>query len=141
MKQEDKDLLLKDLCGRLPYGVKVKYAIPTLLVSVKNPTLLVSVRNDSDGIKVITEDTYIKYIYNIEDIKPYLRPMESMTDEEEKEYINIDNRSYTCPMIYAHIPALERIDWLNAHHFDYRGLIEKGLALEAPEGMYNHYKE
>ena len=131
MNKEDKELLLQDLCARLPYGVKVKFAIPTLLVSV---------RNDRDGIKVITESTYSEHIYNIEDIKPYLRPMSSMTEEEEKEYMNIDNRSYSCPMAYAHIPALDRIDWLNAHHFDYRGLIEKGLAIAVTEEN-NPYKE
>ena len=60
----------------------------------------------------------------------------AMTEEEDKEYTNIDNRSYSCPKDYAHIPAQERIDWLNAHHFDFRGLIEKGLALEAPKDMY-----
>ena len=54
------------------------------------------------------------------ELKPYLRSMDDMTDEEEKEYINIDNRSYSCPMDYAHIPASERIDWLNANHFNYR---------------------
>ena len=76
------------------------------------------------------------YYNKIVDVKPYLRPMSSMTDEEEKEYRNIDNRSYSCPIDYAHIPASERIDWLNKNHFDYRGLIPKGLALEAQEGMY-----
>ena len=120
MTYEDKELLLKDLCGRLPYAVKVKYAIPILLVSV---------RNDRDGIKVITEGTYGEHIYNIEDIKPYLRPLSSMTEEEKIDYqafFNYDGVEY----------PEEYIDWLNAHHFDYRDLIEKGLALEAPEGMY-----
>lgn len=122
---EEKQLLLKDLCARLPYGVKVKYAIPTLLVCV---------RNDRDGIKVITEGTYSEHIYNIEDIKPYLRPMSSMTEEERKEYCQLaDSRVFN---IFVN-PRHELIDWLNKHHFDYRGLIEKGLALEAPEGIYN----
>ena len=65
------------------------------------------------------------------ELKPYLRPMSSMTEEEEKEFQEIklsyhfDEDSYIL------------LDWLNAHHFDYRGLIEKGLALEAKEGMYH----
>jgi len=68
---------------------------------------------------------------------PYLRPMSSMTEEEKKIYSNffiskeIDNFDFD-------IPNYDTIDWLNAHHFDYRGLIEKGLALEAPEGMYEY---
>ena len=73
-------------------------------------------------------------VVNIKSIKPYLRPMSSMTDDEKKEYVNffedIDGYVYS-------IDATIEIDWLNAHHFDYRGLIEKGLALPAPEGMYN----
>jgi hypothetical protein len=68
--------------------------------------------------------------FRLGEVLPYLRPLSSMTDEEDKEYTNIDNRSYSCPKDYAHIPAQDRIDWFNAHHFDYRGLIEKGLAIE-----------
>ena len=75
-------LLLRDLAARLPYGVKVKYAIPTLLVCV---------RNDRNGIKVITESTYSEHIYNIEDIKPYLRPMSSMTKKEQEAYMLLYN--------------------------------------------------
>ena len=68
--------------------------------------------------------------FDVEECKPYLRPMSSMTEEEIKEYqafFNYDGVEY----------PEEYIDWLNAHHFDYRGLIEKGLALKAPEGIYN----
>ena len=108
MTQEDKSLLLKDLCARLLYGVICKSN---------------SYRN------ILFNSSHISLIES-EEIKPYLRPMSSMNEEEEKEYMNIDNRSYSCPMAYAHIPASDRIDWLNAHHFDYRGLIEKGLAIE-----------
>ena len=70
-----------------------------------------------------------EHICFLERTLPYLRPMSSMTEEERKEYqafFNYDGVEY----------PEEYIDWLNAHHFDYRGLIEKGLALEAPEGMY-----
>lgn len=67
--------------------------------------------------------------YKVEFIKPYLRSMSSMTEEEEKQFQDVN--LYELPYM------VEGLDWLNAHHFDYRGLIEKGLALEAPEGMYN----
>ena len=132
MTQEEKQLLLKDLCGRLPYGVKVKYAIPTLLVSI---------RNDRKGIKVITESTYIEHVvYDIEDIKPYLRPMSSMTEKEKKErdfycrYKPYDKNIGESYLTEYDMP--DYLDWLLTHHFDYRDLIEKGLAIEAPEGMY-----
>ena len=64
-------------------------------------------------------------LYSVEDVKPYLRPMSSMTEEEYQEF-GYDVLRYTP----------RELDWLNEHHFDYRGLIEKGLAIEAPEGMY-----
>jgi hypothetical protein len=122
MTKEDKQLLLQDLSARLSYGV-------------------VYHRNDGANIKLNEIDVdhcRLNYTDDIEEreCKPYLRPMESMTEEEAEEYRNIDNRAYSCPMDYAHIPASERIDWLNANHFDYRGLIPKGLALEVPKDMY-----
>lgn len=126
--QEDKELLLKDLSARILYGVKVQINSDVKKVAgVKNGFVVTKER----GLYSTKE-----YITRIECCRPYLRPMSSMTEEEEKEYINIDNRSYSCPMAYAHIPASDRIDWLNKHYFDYRGLIPKGLALEAQEGMY-----
>ena len=66
------------------------------------------------------------FISGTMDIKPYLRPMSSMTEDEGVE---LDNT-----VIMGNYG--DDADWLNAHHFDYRGLIKKGLALEAPEGMY-----
>ena len=128
MSKENKELLLKDLCGRLPYGVKGRYNNTVMSLHMVDPF------NNYRSLYCVTESGS-EYI-GIEEFKPYLIPMSSMTEEEEKEYTNIDNRSYSCPKDYAHIPASDRIDWLNKHHFDYRGLIEKGLALEAPKGMY-----
>ena len=127
MTQEDKELLLKDLCARLPYGVKI------YTKDGKNDASFILKISD---LNWIFEDNRIDEMYEYDGWKPYLRPMSSMTEEEDKEYTNIDNRSYSCPKDYAHIPASDRIDWLNAHHFDYRGLIEQSLALEAPEWMY-----
>ena len=108
MKQEDKELLLKDLCARLPYRVKVKSSRRRSLV-----TLSLDVMTDFHlGCSV----------------KPYLRPLSSMTDEEKYEFDSYHNMFNNNPV--------GLIDWLNSRHFDYRGLIENGLALEAPEGMY-----
>jgi len=126
MTQEDKELLLKDLCGRLPYGVVISRGQYD-----KNPIKINSISITSIGIffnGYFTEGVHFTFDGK-GDIwpKPYLRPMSSMTEEEEKEYLLFSlSRNNT-----------ECLDWLNAHHFDYRWLILKGLALEAPEGMYN----
>jgi hypothetical protein len=73
--------------------------------------------------------------YYVEEIKPYLRPMKSMSDEEEEEFTDLAFRID----LKDDSAIIEQVDWLNAHHFDYRGLILKHLALEAPEGMYTHF--
>ena len=136
MTQEDKQLLFKDLCARLPYRVKVQY-------TSKLGEVIVKELRGSD-IEVLYDG------YHPERYKPYLRPMSSMTDEEREEWTDLfmvsitqELEQYTdeleaekvAPSLFAKSHTLS-IDWLNAHHFDYRGLIEKGLALEAPEGMY-----
>jgi hypothetical protein len=77
--------------------------------------------------------------WDIEYIKPYLRPMSSMTKEEWNDYKS------TWKLIEHDLedtyePCIESFDWLNANYFDYRGLIDKGLAIEAPEGMYGKEK-
>ncbi len=120
MTHEEKQLLLKDLCARLPYGVKI-LDIPA---NVVGELFLVST---TDTVEYETnDDTGVQTLCNI---KPYLRPMSSMTEEELEEFHNYTNVD---PISWLHYA----IDWLNEHHFDYRGLIEMGLALEAKEGMY-----
>lgn len=131
MTNEEKDLLLKDLCARLPYGVKIRVAYPFLEEKDMHP-------EDLYGLelrKQVVAETSIR----IEEIKPYLRPMLSMTAEEEKEFLSlkcgldVPDLSDVMNLVFN----TDSIDWLNEHHFDYHGLIGKGLALEAPEGMYN----
>ena len=133
MTQKDKELLLKDLCARLPYGV-LCYINDD---DTSTPRKLRRIEVDElDGILLDfwtdREDCHSMQVY-LSEVKPYLRSMSSMTEEESKEYTNIDNRSYSCPIDYAHIPASDRIDWLLKNHFDYRGLIPKGLAIEVTE--------
>ena len=111
MANEEKQLLIKALCGYLPYGV-------IMFSSSKEKTYTLTPITLNNLI--ISENEYI------ED-RPYLRPMSSMTEEELEEYENVRDDYYD---------DLKTYDWLNAHHFDYRGLIEKGLALEAPKDMY-----
>ena len=118
MTQEDENILFKDLCARLPYGVKFKYG-------------------DYDGCDYkleIISPVSVNISFPLEDCKPYLRPMDSMTDEEFVEYGELDLLDYSNDGF--EMPNYRSIDWLNEHHFAYRGLIDKGLALEAPEGMY-----
>lgn len=146
MTKEDKELLLKDLCARLPYGVVCHYntAIP-MIGEVINNGELQKIKHKGESFVVNGADC----LYD--DIKPYLRSMSSMT-EEEKYYLTtrigfeIDDETHkigSCidedlnmPLFIDIDDIINLIEWLNSHHFDYRGLIEKGLALEAPEGMY-----
>ena len=120
MTQENRALLSKDLCGRLYYGIKGLHRGQVHILKT------IDWGYDRMSIKVDGYDAW----FPIDSFKPYLRPMSSMTEEERKIYMEIG--SHLC----GEIVAKTMIDWLNAHHFDYRGLIEKGLALEAPEGMY-----
>ena len=123
MTQEDKELLLKDLCGRLPYGVVTN---KTCLEGSKTMAYdsVVEVA-DIDMLLNNSVEEIEKYHYSI---KPYLRPMSSMTEEEHSRLrAAYDNGSGGLFDEYSHI------DWLNAHHFDFRGLIKKGLAIEVTE--------
>ena len=117
MIQQDKELLLKDLGARLFYGVKV---LDIITDTVKDVIGL-----DITSNYIAVKSSEVLYTVFFDDVKPYLRPMSSMT-EEERKYLQ------KLPFPY------DFVDWLNAHHFDYRGLIEKGLAIKAPEGMYNN---
>ena len=120
MMQEDKELLLKDLSARLSYHVRCK-------IWLKDGTTEEGLLDLKHNYADVLLNAF--YYNNIKDIKPYLRPMSSMT-EVEKNIFDTMTRGYTIHQQTA------LFDWLNAHHFDYRGLIEKGLTLKAPEGMY-----
>ena len=122
--EEEKSLLIKDLCVRLPYNV---------IVHIRYNT------GEPCYGKLTPKDIQWFIDSKIKEIKPYLRPMSSMTEEERKEYNDIVKNTidfYNCPKSEEICFFIIPIDWLNAHQFDYRGLIEKGLALEAPKGMY-----
>ena len=129
MTQENKDLLFKDLCARLPYGVKAyiknwskldrKYYEGIYTVESIDPSLnTIFADSERSSVEVIVG-------YDDSEIKPYLFPMSGMTDEQYKEYWELEHSGN---MEHLSIPAL---DWLNKNHFDYRGLIEKSLALDA----------
>ena len=131
MTQEDKQLLLVDLSTRLPYGVKFNYGG----------------YDGCDYKVVIITSTFIND-FPIEDCKPYLRPMSSMTEEEcdmVEEILGdkcifdfMSNGDIVLKQGQFSQNKLAKLyDYYTSIHVDYRGLIPKGLALEAPEGMYN----
>ena len=127
MTQEEKQLLLKDLCARLPYGVMFdRLGHPKKILAIC-PNAVFPIQCDNGE--------YVASTYTPEDGKPYLRPMSSMTEDERDEAKKHMKREQIVNVAFYH--ATEKTyDWYNANHFDYRHLIEKGLALEAPEGMY-----
>ena len=143
MTQENKELLLKDICARLPYGIKCEYH---------------NLRYG--GVFKVTDIRYNGYIEGVIDnkrcwavfdtfaLKPYLFPMSSMTEEEFtklKEYsglkydqldlVSFQNGTYKCLNFYlSEVPSgavIRVFDWLNTYHFDYRDLIQMGLAIDA----------
>ena len=159
MTQEDKNLLLQDLCARLPYGVRGE-RIWTAPVS-GSPEKGIYVFDTFD-IKVLTTGYYDCGEHGFREVrdysfKPYLFPMSSMTEEQKKEFKEISKCKYEIGDYggfdsegvylieigryeYEHDINTtfeefyfnhEIIDWLNKNHFDYRGLIEKGLAISA----------
>lgn len=147
MTQKEKELFLKDLCGRIPYNIKFNFCNNTYVMT---------------GIRLfVTDDCGWDYGVTSKDIsepveigfiKPYLRSMSSMTDEEREDIKRItgcgcvgnDGLQYTVggcvdydTLEIDFNDLQELLAYLNAHHLDYRGLIDKGLAVEAPEGTYN----
>ena len=135
MTREEKELLLKDLSARLPYGVKVNFRgkIEKLCEVHIYPQAKTCI--GESGI-----------LYDIELVKPYLRPMSSMTEEEKKEISSgskfvfeaaLNGVTGYCPKTMAY--STFNVDYCLSHHFDYRGLIEKGLAIAVTEEN-NPYK-
>ena len=143
MTQKDKQLLLKDICARLPYGVLGQCEIDasydtefeTIPQTHKFQAVAYGFNEDSLFVSPMIENQDELEIANEEiangvyvfDFKPYLFPLSSMTKEQKDEYQYITERWMNDPA-YS---ISDSIDWLNENHFDYRGLIEKGLAIDA----------
>ncbi len=132
LKQEDRQLLLKDLSARLPY----------------HPMVHIHDLDTIDYDNYLYADYLDKMMSYLIKLKPYLRPMSSMTEEEKKEYYETmdkyTHRLYPNSADFSEHTeyswTTETFDFLNANHFDYRGLIPMGLAIEATEGFYNIFK-
>lgn len=129
MTQENKELLLKDLSARLPYGVKCQ--IDTGDADVYVDTLATIT---IDGCVCFMETIDTEDALEYDNIKPYLFPLSSMTEEQEKELEEIDSEFYSLICwdgdIYVSM-NIRSYDWLNKNHFDYRGLIPMSLAIDA----------
>lgn len=136
MTQEEKQLILKELCARLYYGV--------ICTDLRHGDSKITNVDIEDGLVYCFDfDEYVK----VENCHLYLRSMSSMTEEEFVEYEKANDLDTidSSEALRKNMEARSRVriskwyhgaDWLNAHHFDYRGLIDKGLAIEAPEDMY-----
>lgn len=117
MTQEQKELLIKDLCARLPYGVWNKHKLKSLNFDGKSMM-------QAHHIKAIKKGLYDFY-------KPYLFPLSSMTEEQRKEYNSLRSIGVDECGDITYFDTFESVDWCNKNHFDYRGLIPMGLAIDA----------
>ena len=147
-EDEKHNLLRKDLCARFPYYVKLK-------VKYEDGPWTLFVMHQSEKIYVLGVGGYPIEV-KLTDCQPYLRPMSSMTEEEKRELEHISEEYFGKALdkqfqeslssninegeVLEYIASSVIVDWLNSRHFDYRGLIEQGLAIEAPEGMYKFNK-
>ena len=131
--QENKELLLKDLCARLPDGVKVEY---------KNE--IFDVEHVCPMYEEVKLDTYETWTIDVSDIKPYLFPLSRLNNltEEQRKTLKVlcdwndeeaDAQSILVLYQKHFVMKSDVIDWLHKNHFDYRGLIEKGIALDATD--------
>ena len=134
MTQEDRELLLKDICARLQYGVIVSVTDGT----IKYEAYIESVSYKNIQVSPVSDSNFTAYtFYKISEIKPYLRPMSSMTEEEENLFSTFRTQIRAMNNYNDFAKECNKlIHWLNKNMFDYRGLIPKGLALEARKGMY-----
>lgn len=129
MTQEDKELLLQDLCARLPYGVKVESVYI-------NPD---TKERKSHGIEVFDATDILVIKEGFGEFKPYLFPLSSMTESQNDSWrgawlpdlLTTMDVYYPESEKYLALSHAKSLDWLNKNHFDYRGLIEKGLAIDA----------
>ena len=135
MTQEDKELLYKDLCARLPYGVKAQYM---------NNIFVIDYISSYEEVKL---DTSYNWTVDVSEVKPYLFPISSITDEQKSELNKKFNVQFSGNDIYSiHYHSegcwdtdleldlqdwLWFINWCYKNHFDINNLIEKGLAIDA----------
>lgn len=121
MTQNEKDLLLKDLCSRLPYGVKAEI-----------------LNEENERKQVVVSYGNICYIPELgnwwwKECKPYLFPLSSMTDEQKEEYVSLQQRVIYNSRGLVNSDVMKYTDWCYKHHIDINGLIPKGWANDATD--------
>lgn len=142
MTQEQKDLLLKDICGRIPYSVKYQCFDERTIVTLTGVKSKFKLYFDELDYKEFDG------IVNIDYCKPYLFPLSSMTEEQkynfycrfiESDYDFDDFKEFYLDngmwhKLFTTLEDIEAIiDWFHKNHFDYRGLISIGLAIDATD--------
>ena len=144
MTREDKELLLKDLCARLPYGVVLEQTYKVTVITTNTEEVLTR-KIELYSINTL-DDMTVSGIHNdgeeeicfFDEVKPYLFPMSSMSEEQYNEFFsyfhNIEMAEVKASGDYlkaAYLGENAKRDWLNKNHFDYHYLIPKGLAIDA----------
>ena len=124
MTQEDKSLLLKDLCARLPYDTVCQVEFKNNGRYESKNMILSGIFKDEAYFTIENGSVYSN------DYKPYLFPLTSIT-EEQKMFLKQQNWCIAISTRGTVETTIEGIDWLNKNHFDYRGLIKRGLAIDA----------
>lgn len=122
MTQENKELLLRDLCARLPYDVRVLF-----------DNKVFSIDYVSYIYEEIKLDIYDNYTLDVSDVKPYLFPMSSMTDDKKEEYCQLQQRIIYNSKGIVNEDVTKYINWCYKNHFDINNLIPMGLAIDATE--------
>ena len=143
MTQEDKELLLGDLSARQLCGVVLFCKDDNEDIHIGRMTDFCCDLPYTPTIWIVDNKNNLPYEYRptYEIVKPYLRPMSSMTEEEIVELKWLNEKCDAMPTFeYVPVENYRIYDWMNRHHFDYRRLIEKGLAIKAKEGMYEKKK-
>ena len=116
----DKELLLKDLCARLPYGVKVNGVFLTY-------------DKDKDKIlyKECVKELNYSHLSRYWTLKPYLFPLSSMTEEQKEEYVSLQQKVIYNGQGFVNLDVMEYVDWCYKHHIDINELIPMSLAIDA----------
>ena len=135
MTQNEKDLILKDLCARLPYGIKFPITVKNPITS--EPIETTGTISDINRYGIVSfvwdyegQEILVKNSLHIKDVKPYLFPLSSMTEEQDKEYALLQTSPGKEGFLYVWNCAT-MMKWLIENRFDYNGLIPKGLANDA----------
>lgn len=133
-RQDEKEILIKELCEKFPYELKVK-----VYDSEIDTLVSIEIIGNYIGIRTINHS-----FLQLEDIKPILRPMSDMTEEEKNEFETmnwrVDEYQYNEPWCFSGDgkDVVKGIQWLNKHHFDYKHLISTWLAIEADKETYKN---